>query len=527
MNTRFIYTSVFFLLLASRLALGQGAGGAGLGAVAPFVNGDTVAVARVDLKKLDLTGSIKTIVALVPQQARQVAELGETLAKGEAIKQALLDNGVSELFAVCHSLDFRNPSNSFFFVAPVAAGKKPQQVIDAITKIAGPSPGELGIVGNAILVGPPQTMDRLKAIHSAPRPDLAKALAATKSTTVQLAATLPADIRRVLGESLDRLPKELGGGSGKELADGLQWLAVGIDAPPKLAITLTLQAKDGKAAEQARTTLKSAVEMLLQNEHAVGSFPPLTEVGPLLVPEVKGDRLVLTLNEANGKAQKFMDALIKPALANAQAAASIQISMNNLKQLMLAMHNYHDTYLHFPAAYGKKKDGTKLLSWRVYLLPFLDQDKLYKEFRLDEPWDSEHNKKLIEKMPPVFASPALPAELAKKGMTTYVVPVGDKTVFAGADGTNISQITDGTSNTIAILETDAAHAVIWTKPDDLVIDWKAPLKGLTGIWKSGNNSRFLTGFCDGSVRAISDKIDPLIMKKLLQMNDGEPIGDIP
>jgi hypothetical protein len=174
-----------------------------------------------------------------------------------------------------------------------------------------------------------------------------------------------------------------------------------------------------------------------------------------------------------------------------------------------------------------KKDGTKLLSWRVYLLPFLEQTPLYEQFHLDEPWDSDHNKKLVEKMPQVFASPALPAELAKKGMTSYVGPVGEKTIFEGSEGTSLAKIVDGTSNTLAILEADSEHAVIWTKPDDLVIDWKNPLKGLTGVWKSGNSSVLLAAFCDGSVRGISDKIDPAIMKKLLQKDDGEAVGEIP
>ena len=109
-------------------------------------------------------------------------------------------------------------------------------------------------------------------------------------------------------------------------------------------------------------------------------------------------------------------------------------------------------------------------------------------------------------------------------MASYVAPVGEKTIFEGSEGTFIGKISDGTSNTIGILEADADHAVIWTRPDDLKIDWKEPKKGLE-FWKSGTSSIFLTAFCDGSVHAISEKLDPAIMKRLLQMNDGEPVGD--
>ncbi len=80
--------------------------------------------------------------------------------------------------------------------------------------------------------------------------------------------------------------------------------------------------------------------------------------------------------------------------------------MNNLKQIGLAMHNYESTFGTFPPAYiADKATGKPLLSWRVAILPFLEQDALYKQFHLDEPWDSAHNKTLIARMPPVYRSP--------------------------------------------------------------------------------------------------------------------------
>ncbi|MBC7852534.1 MAG: DUF1559 domain-containing protein [Pirellulaceae bacterium] len=516
--------AVLAILLTPLLALAQDSG---LGAVAPFVNADTVAVVRVNLTKIDLPAAVKSITTAVPEGLRGGADLKHVETEGEVIRKALVDNGVSEAFAVWGAMDIRQPEDSFFIVLPVGKGKDPQDVIAAIEKIAGsPPPEALPIVHGAILLGPPHKLEGLKEIKSAPRPDLAKAMAASKGASIQIAAALPAEMRRVLAESLDKLPKEIGGGSGQDLADGLQWLAIGIDAPPKLSLTLTLQAKDAKSAQQVRSTLSTAVNMFANNEEATANFPPLKTLLPMLLPEAKGDKLVLALTEENGKAKKIMDELIKPAVISARGAAARAQSSNNLKQIMLAMHNYHDTYRHFPAAYGMKKDGTKLLSWRVYLLPFLEEAPLYEEFHLDEPWDSEHNKKLISKMPKIFASPSLPEELAKKGMASYVGPVGEKTIFAGSEATSLQKILDGTSNTLAILEADAEHVVIWTKPDDLPIDWKEPKRGLE-LWKSGTSSVFLAGFCDGSVRGISEKIDSALLKKLLQMDDGEPIGDIP
>jgi hypothetical protein len=522
MKRLFLSLTLLAALLTPLLSVAQDGG---LGAVAPFVNADTVGIVRVDLKKADVPSAVKSLTQSLPKELLPGAELKEAETKGEAVRKALVDNGVSEAFAVVGNFDLRMPHESFFIVLPVAQGKDPQAVIAAIEKIAGsPPPDPLPIVHNAILMGPPNRLGGLKEIKSAPRPDLAKALAASKGATIQVAAALHDDMRRVLAEMLNTLPKELGGGSGEDLAGGLQWLAIGIDPPPKLSVTLTLQAKDAKSAQQVHTTLSAAAKLVASNEEINANFPPAKTLLPLLLPEAKGDKLVLTLTEENGKTKKIMDELIKPAIVSARGAAARTQSANNLKQIMIAMHTYHDVYRHFPAAYGMKKDGTKLLSWRVYLLPYLEQDALYKEFHLDEPWDSEHNKKLISKMPNLFASPSLPAELAKKGMASYVVPVGEKTIFEGSEGTPLAQVTDGTSNTIAVLEADAEHAVIWTKPDDLKIDWKELKKGLE-IWKGGNTSMFMAALCDGSIRSINEKVDPALLKRLLQMNDGEPVGD--
>ena len=93
------------------------------------------------------------------------------------------------------------------------------------------------------------------------------------------------------------------------------------------------------------------------------------------------------------------------------------------------MRNYHDANKHFPAAAIRSKDGKPLLSWRVALLPMMEHEKLYDQFHLDEPWDSEHNKKLIDKMPAMYRSPK--SRLKAPGMTNYVVPVGPGTVFEG------------------------------------------------------------------------------------------------
>ena len=136
----------------------------------------------------------------------------------------------------------------------------------------------------------------------------------------------------------------------------------------------------------------------------------------------------------------------------------------------------------------------------------MEAEKLYQEFHLDEPWDSEHNKKLIARMPVVLATPGTKAEAGK---TTYLVPVGPDTVFAGPKGMKIAEITDGSSTTIMIVEAADDKAVIWTKPDDLPFDPKQPARGLGPKYHG-----FLAAYCDGSVHLLSAAIDPKELKAL-------------
>jgi RNA polymerase sigma factor (sigma-70 family) len=199
----------------------------------------------------------------------------------------------------------------------------------------------------------------------------------------------------------------------------------------------------------------------------------------------------------------------------AEEAASRE-SQNRLKQLGLAMHNYAAEYGQFPPAALYSMDGKPLLSWRVLLLPYLDQQELYSKFKLDEPWDGPTNKKLLDKMPDIFF---LTTGKDQKGHDTiYQVFTGAGTIFPSPKACKISDITDGTSNTILI--TESATPVPWTKPADLPFDPKKPLPKLGGISKKG----FRTAFADGSVRFIMQPVKEEGLKKAITCNGGEVIA---
>lgn len=138
-----------------------------------------------------------------------------------------------------------------------------------------------------------------------------------------------------------------------------------------------------------------------------------------------------------------------------------------LKDIGLAMHNYHDTYDEFPPAYTVDKHGKPLLSWRVLLLPFMEEEELYEKFHLDEPWSSAANRELISQMPEIYTSPFF-RDSRKEGKTPYLAIVDEHdghTVLLPKKSCSFKDIIDGSSNS-AIAIDDPAYLVTWTKPDD-------------------------------------------------------------
>ena len=213
-------------------------------------------------------------------------------------------------------------------------------------------------------------------------------------------------------------------------------------------------------------------------------------------------------------------ALLLPAIQAAREAARRNMSINNMKQLMLSLLNYESAKKTFPAYTNFDADGKPLLSWRVHILPYMEQAPLYKQFHLDEPWDSDHNKKLIAKMPELFLDPSsrfTPVD----GMTHYLGVKGDGYLFDGSgSGMSMRKITDGTSNSIALVQVDDEAAVPWTKPDDWTPSETDLMKPFDGPHPGG----FLAAFCDGHVQFISNAIEPSVLRALLTTAGEEVIN---
>ena len=215
------------------------------------------------------------------------------------------------------------------------------------------------------------------------------------------------------------------------------------------------------------------------------------------------------------------------AVRRVRILARRQQSQNNLKQLAIAMQNLHDEWKYMPpAALCDPKTGKPLLSWRVAVLPYIEQDPLYKQFRLNEPWDSPHNITLLQHMPKVFA---VEGSKARPGYTHYQVFVGPGTPFDtrnaslggpfGRQGPRLpASFPDGTSQTILIAE--AADAVPWTKPQDIDYDPKRPLPEL-GIVPGGFNAVM----ADRHTVFLRKNISERTLRAAITANDREVLGN--
>jgi hypothetical protein len=166
---------------------------------------------------------------------------------------------------------------------------------------------------------------------------------------------------------------------------------------------------------------------------------------------------------------------------------------NNLKQIGLALHNYHDINKAFPPGASRNEAGKRLLSWRVHILPFVEQQALYEKFHLDEPWDSEHNRKLLDQMPAIYRDPRV---VGPSNKTRLLGLANEDGVFGADDGTTFKDMTDGTSNTIMVMEAPVERSVPWTSPDDLVLTKDQ----LPAAFAKAADEMVAALFADGSVR---------------------------
>ncbi|QDU60590.1 hypothetical protein Pan216_14370 [Planctomycetes bacterium Pan216] len=483
-------------------------------AIAPYVKESTLGIVRVDLTRFDANDWAEGVKRLpLPFGPRAEELLSQTLAALPMIKEA----GFREVFAIVHWSDL--PTSMPLLVLPMNESAK----VDALR---GKLPwlkhwdadASIESTEKAILVGGSRARRPSLAEERRSEPVLDNAFEAAGDGLLQFLLLPSKTDRRVVEEVMPTLPQGIGGGPSSVLTQGLVWAAIGLDVGDTPALRVVVQSRDRDAANRMRGLWVASLALLMKNEMVAEEVRDPATALRLLTPRVADDRLILSLDESNDGMTQLLS-IVEPSVEQINERVATVDAIKSLKQLGIAMHNYHDVHKHFPPAAATSKEGKPLLSWRVLLLPYLGQKKLYEQFRLDEPWDSEHNRKLVEKIPAVYAVPQ--SKGGEVGLTRVVVPVEKGTIFphGALEGTKISKITDGTSNTIMVVVADAEHGVIWTKPEDLIINPDDPFRGLLGT----KGTDFLTLFADGSVRVMNKSIGSEKLRAFFTRGGGEVI----
>jgi hypothetical protein len=501
----------------------------------PLLNGQTVGLIGLDLTKLDLPTLQKQFIDPLCQTDADRLAAAITVSKLREWTQLFRKDGIERVFLITtieylpaywpkqeteHGI-LKHLARSSFLVVPRANEKLRQELRKALEGMRmtvyvgynrvtfGP---KLRETKQAAVIAFDEVLEHFDSLKPEPRPEFEQALAAAGNQPICIAAVPPTIFARaaeeILLEPLPGTDEPLG----PILARGVRWVSVGLEPNlSKFSSQVIIQSADVNAARNLEGFLGQATT-ILGPKIATDDFPlDIANALATLLPKAQGDKLLLSLD---GKRGTDFQVFAQKAFAAVMADNYRRQSMNNLNTIAIAMHNHHDLNKHLPERAICNKNGKPLLSWRVAILPWLEANSLYKEFHLDEPWDSEHNRKLIERMPPSYLNPD--TGYLHSGRTRYLAPVGENLAFPPNNAISFKDFTDGTVRTILVVEADADHAVIWTKPDDIEVDLENPTRGLTN-----GKTTFNTAFTDGSTHVIPGSIKPETLRAMFTRNGGE------
>ncbi len=494
-----------------------------------YLADDVVAVAYLDLEGLDPV-AIADLLGALGVEGAELDNVKAATLQAENERKKLTEAGLHYVYILLKTSDLNEMGTSW--VMPVVKGKNVRDAKNAMgawvdkTNLSGLIK-ELQAGDDVVLAaGNAGQLKRLAEDQPNQVRDLTAAWDSLGSGTVGLVVFGDPDSRRVVRGLFPNMPAPFAAITGKQVADDLNWGGVEIGLPPSLQMKLEIEAANPETASAVAKAIESAVGTLAM-------LPQFQSVAPdkqtqklfldALTPKVKQNRISVSLDSVTGDMDRLTKIIAGP-IQELRTAARMQSEMNNLRQLVLAMHNYVSAFKKFPNPAGKTQRTPAGLSWRVQILPFIEQGELYEQFHLDEPWDSEHNLKLVTKMPEIFKSPLLPAaKIHQEGKTIYQVPVSVEGMFKpdddGSEGVTFGDITDGSSNTILMVTVAESEAAIWTKPDDWEVDLRDPWKGLKG----GKRESVVVNFADGSVHVLPVEITADQLRALITAAGGEVI----
>jgi len=490
-----------------------------------YLTDDIAAVFYLDISKMQLPQTVATLVEMKLFEQQEIPGVQEWAAQIEQELQQLQQASVTSIYGLIRMEDFIQSGPHW--VIPV---ENPAQIPVALERLRGLQYlVDTSFVetwtddGRSILAGgQADWFDQIKKEPATSIRQLDFAWQALGRGSAGLLVMGDPESRNVTRFMMPQLPPPFEKITGKMVADEIEWAGLTLKIGSELEFEIVAQSKRPEVAAELQRAAVAGVPWLfsLLPQPELTPVEVKTTLAETLKPVVANSRVSIRLNSSNRETKKLVD-LIQPAIAEVRGAAARATEMNNLRQLVIAFHNYTDAFRHFPVHHKDSDKKFTKLSWRVHLLPFIEQQELYEQFKLDQPWDSEHNIQLIDKMPEVYKSvfPEYRAVNAA-GKTAYLVPhaLGAMSDPDREKPLTFGDILDGSSNTILLAVVAPEHAQIWTKPADWELDYNNPLEKLQ---VDGREFLSLVALADGSIQTLPSGIPPKTLSALITIAGGE------
>jgi len=516
-----------------------------------FTHESTVLIAHVDLTNIDIAKTIQnnrpivdTLLKALPGEPQDVRSL---IAAGELGKQYLIRTlGIQEAYVVI-DLQMVNTVPGMPIMILPQTGKINGETLRSAIALALPqdfikvvnSRNNEFVLLYPTVDEPDRWLDRLLPPISVERSDFAEAFAAVEDAPIKIVAALPEFVRKVVRDTAPRLPAPAQELDIATLLTETRWTAIGID-PAKPAVHVTVATTSELAAAQVQRSFQEALaifikkgieelEVLPENFSAKQSLlPTLKEredrIRALLIPQPEGKNLVLHWEQPQfAEAVDIVMPIVAEETEQLHKNQHRNVCTNKMRSFLLACHNYLDCHGQLPPPFTVDANGKPLHSWRVLILPYMEHEALYQQIRLNEPWDSEHNKQFHDKMPIYFR--CLASTLGNPNRdTVYCMVVGNETIgVPNGKGLLFSQITDGSSNTILL--TERKTPVCWMEPVDILQEhaYLGVNQHEFGIG-SEHPGGVTIGIADGSTRFMSENVSLKMLKAFLTKAGGETVN---
>lgn len=419
----------------------------------PYMERSTVLIVDLDLSKLDVQATSRWL-----NETFGGAEGDGATEMVRGFVDSLRGAGVSNLYVTA-------ATRSLFDGGPlvVVPCQNPTVVQGLATVILQNLPDSLNLkvqMGDKqVLVGAATAIDRVVAAEGYDRPDLILPLTESERLDHNIVISLPAEARRDLaalwpGRVPDSFPIQF---SPRQMVQDVNQIVISLRLPPDPKMMIEIEATHAVAAGR----VKDMAEKLIATTG---------DVGKSIDVDVQIEKV--TLRASPEVFARLAQAVISPAQQN---ATQMMVS-NTMKQIGLAIHNYYANEKTLPPLYYASEDGKPLLSGRVALLPYIEQQAMFQSVKLDQAWDSEANLLFSQTLIPTYC---FHPDLGSK--TTIRFPVFPGSVWDG-DGPpkDFRDVRDGSSRTIAAIDAPVDAAVEWANPKPWILSEDDPMSDVFG-----------------------------------------------